>query len=89
MLSILLAWHLVFMSTPHVTPVVSGQYTEVVRVDYDAINNITYGTVARYSVDDGRIANVNWMQSRAFPTGTSKSEMVKTIVSDKGIQSVD
>ena len=91
MLELLLSFHLVFMngSAPSLATTTPGSYVEPVRFDYDKKTNQTYMTIARYNVNTGAGVSFSFMQSIPFAGTPAKDTMVKTIVSDPYIKTIE
>lgn len=87
----LLAFHLQFMNggNAKLATTTPGSYVEAVRTDYDAKTNQTFMTIVRYNIGSDTKPQFCFMQSVPFAGSRSRQEMVKTIVSDPGIKTIE
>ena len=89
MLSMLILFMVHTINNPQFTaPTALGNYEQVVRTDYDSVNNITYDTVVVYTVvGQGEPVHVNWMEPIPFtgqPTEANRLAALKLAQIESG-----
>lgn len=71
-------------TNPMLTGTVSGQYYEVIEVQYDPSVNTTYGIFVRYNIDNNR-KQLQHLQLRSLPGKATKQDLIKNAPHDLGI----
>lgn len=90
MFTLLISTIVIFMGThtsnnPMLTGIASGQYYEVIEVQYDPSVNTTYGIFVRYNIDDSNGKQLQHLQLRSLPGKATKTDLIKNAPHDAGI----
>ncbi len=88
MLLALMMFITAFQAHPHFTETkTAGQYIEIVKTEYDSVNNQTYAVLEKYEVTYDN-ANINWqfMQPRPFAGKPSNQDILRSIIHDSQVK---